>query len=108
MGLYTKGAISFLLVVLATSAAMSVAKQIRPAEVTEKKLPRTADGRPDLQGFWQVRNRAGYDLEDHHARLGLLAGRGVVEGGAIPYKPEAAKKKMQNFNNRQTEDPLVN
>jgi hypothetical protein len=37
------------------------------------------------------------------------AGMGIVEGGAIPYKPEALKKKQDNFKNRMlvkiTNDP---
>jgi hypothetical protein len=70
-------------------------------------IPRTADGRPNLQGIWQVRNRASYDLEDHVARHDMPAGRGVVEGGAIPYQPWAAKRKAENFANRATRDPLA-
>ncbi len=69
-------------------------------------IPRTADGRPNLQGIWQVRNRASYDLQDHVARNGMPAGRGVVEGGEIPYQPWAAAKKAENFANRATADPL--
>ena len=69
-------------------------------------LPRTADGKPNLQGIWQVRNRAAYDLEDHAARYGMPAGRSVVEGGAIPYQPWALAKKTENFANRATADPL--
>src|SRR5687767_1520853 len=64
------------------------------------------DGRPDLQGIWQVRNRAAYDLQDHAARHGMPAGKGVVEGGEIPYQPWAAAKKLENLANRQTADPL--
>jgi hypothetical protein len=71
-------------------------------------VPRTADGKPDLQGIWQVRNRAAYGLEDHVARLGMLPGRGVVEGGTIPYQPAAAAKRAQNFATRATADPLNN
>jgi hypothetical protein len=71
-----------------------------------KSLPRTADGRPDLQGIWQARNRASYDLEDHAAKHGMPAGKGVVEGGEIPYQPWAAAKKEENFVNRLTADPL--
>ena len=72
-----------------------------------QELPRTADGRPDLQGIWQVRNRASYDLEDHVARHELPAGWGVVEGGAIPYQAWAAEQKRANFANRATADPLT-
>jgi hypothetical protein len=71
-------------------------------------LPRTVDGRPNLQGIWQVRNRAAVDLEDHHASHGMLAGRSVVEGGTIPYQPWALKKRQENFANRRTADPLAN
>jgi hypothetical protein len=71
-----------------------------------KALPRTADGKPNLQGIWQVRNRASSDLEDHGAKHGMPAGRSVVEGGTIPYQPWAAAKKQDNYANRQTADPL--
>jgi hypothetical protein len=70
------------------------------------RLPRMADGRPNLQGIWQVWNRASYDLQDHVARHGMPAGRGVVEGGEIPYQPWAATKKLENFSSRATADPL--
>ena len=69
-------------------------------------VPRMADGRPNLQGIWQVRNRASVDLQDHVARHGMPAGRSVVEGGEIPYQPWAATKKAENFANRATADPL--
>ena len=69
-------------------------------------LPRTADGKPDLQGIWQAGSKAAYDLQDHAARQGMPPGKGVVEGGEIPYQPWAAAKKVQNFANRATADPL--
>jgi hypothetical protein len=75
------------------------AAQQRPA------IPRTPDGKPDFQGIWQVRNRAAYDLEDHGAKFGMPPGKGVVEGGKIPYKPEALAKKIENYTNRATADP---
>src|SRR4051812_17904957 len=68
--------------------------------------PRTADGRPNLDGIWQVRNRASYDLRDHLSRYLLPAGRSVVEGGEIPYQPWAAAKKAENFAKRAELDPL--
>jgi hypothetical protein len=69
-------------------------------------LPRTKDGKPNFQGIWQVRNRAAYGLEDHHARYRMPPGRSVVEGGTIPYQPWALARRDENFTNRQTADPL--
>jgi hypothetical protein len=55
---------------------------IAPVAVTgQTTVPaRTADGKPNLQGIWQVVNTAAWDLQDHSARLGIPAGQGVVEG----------------------------
>src|SRR4051794_35420213 len=74
------------------------------------KAPRL-DGHPDLNGVWQAFVTANVDLEDHEAQSGPYpemlgayggwpAGQGVVEGGTIPYKPEALAKKKQNVANR--------
>jgi hypothetical protein len=32
------------------------------------RAPRTADGRPDLNGIWQILNTANYDIQPHAAR----------------------------------------
>lgn len=68
--------------------------------------PHTADGQPDLQGIWQVRNTANWDLLDHTGGYKMPAGLGVVDGGEIPYRPEALARKKQNFENRLTDDPV--
>ena len=68
--------------------------------------PRTADGQPDLQGIWQVRNTANWDLLDHTGAYKIPAGLGVVEGGEIPYKPDALARKKENFANRLIADPV--
>ncbi len=79
--------------------------------------PRTAAGHPDFNGIWQALNNAHWDVEAHgaapgHVReLGALSavppGLGVVDGGTIPYRPEALEQKEQNFANRLTLDPVV-
>ena len=82
------------------------------------KAPRTADGQPDLNGFWQTLNTANWDLEEHGAQpapfqnlvgayLAQPAGFSVVEGGEIPYKPEALAKKKKYFENRLNPDALL-
>lgn len=67
--------------------------------------PLTADGHPDLQGVWQVLNTAAWDLEDHGASLGVPAGRGVVDGGRIPYLPSALARKQEHAEGRARLDP---
>jgi len=63
-----------------------------------KQIPRMPDGKPNLQGIWQVRNRAAYGLEYHAASYGILPGKSVLtDGGKIPYTPAALKKRNENF-----------
>lgn len=90
------------------SLLMIIARSSHVAAQAPRTIPRMPDGRPNLQGIWQVRNRASYDLEDHVARHTMPAGRGVVEGPEIPYQPWAAKKKLEGFASRATADPLAN
>jgi hypothetical protein len=65
---------------------------------------RTADGKPDFNGVWQALNTAAWDIQDHSGSLGVPPGKGVVEGGEIPYQPWAAAKKQDNFAHRATAD----
>jgi hypothetical protein len=75
----------------------------------------TADGKPNLNGIWQVLNTANWDIQEHAAQPGQVvalgavgaipAGLGVVEGDEIPYLPAAAAQKKENFENRLTADP---
>ena len=96
------------------------------------KAPRSADHvHPDLNGVWSVANTAEWDVEPHMARaavqmrpgpaipvpakeivaLGAVGavpgGPGVVEGGTIPYKPEALKQRNDNRANYLARDPEV-
>ena len=76
------------------------------AATNAQTLPRTPEGKPDLQGIWQVHNRAAYGLEHHDAKYGMPAGPSVVDGGEIPYLPAAREQQRRNFENRATLDPL--
>jgi len=98
--------IASILVAGVLSAALFPAVGQTPA--TTFKAPRTALGQPDFQGIWQVMDTAHYDLEPHGPSYQVPAGVGNIidpPDGKIPYRPEALKKKQENFKNRLTEDP---
>jgi hypothetical protein len=64
---------------------------------------------------WQAIGEANWNIEPHSAAppteplLGAInavpPGLGIVEGGKIPYRPDALAKRQENFANRQKEDP---
>jgi hypothetical protein len=98
---------SLIVMAVISLAPIPVAGQARAADPQAYSPPRTPDGKPDLQGVWQVLNTAAWDIQDHPARLGVPAGQGVVEGNEIPYQSWAAAKKKENFENRLTADPVT-
>jgi hypothetical protein len=67
--------------------------------------PARIANRPNFNGIWQAINTAYWNLEDHSAsatafwQLGAISaippGQSVVEGGTIPYLPDALKKREQ-------------
>ena len=106
------------------SMIAAVAMAVLPLAVTPAagqartyRAPRTADGKPNLNGIWQAINEANWDIETHAAAPGVvtslgaavavLPGPGIVEGGPLPYKPEAAAKKKENFEKRLSLDPEI-
>jgi len=84
---------------------------------TQYRAARTPDGRPNLSGIWQAINDADYDIQAHDAKPGPLVvmgawggvppSLGVVEGGPLPYRPEALAKKKENEANALALDPVV-
>ena len=114
--------------VLAASAAAVVSLAIIPvvlqgqagrgAAPAGARVPRTADGKPNMNGIWQTFGGANWNLEDHSASAGpffqegaigaIPAGQSVLEGGGdIPYAPAALAKRNENARNRLTADPEV-
>jgi hypothetical protein len=78
-----------------------------PAQQAQSSRPDRVAGRPNLNGIWQALNVAYWNLESHSAealegfgQLGAIAaipaGRSVVRGGTIPYRPEAVAKRNEN------------
>jgi hypothetical protein len=98
-------------------AVLLVAGLLATAQAQTYRAPRTGDGKPNLNGVWQALNEANWDLEPHPASQGpvyalgaaysVAPGIGVVEGGTIPYKPEALEKRKQNYANRLKLDPEI-
>ena len=123
-------------VLVALAGASVAAAAFYAATPTEgqapaSRIPRTPDGRPNLNGIWQALNTANYDIEAHLARPALAmrpgpvipvpatevvalgavgsvpAGVGVVVGGPVPYTPEGLAKKKENQDNWLTRDPEI-
>lgn len=94
-------------------------------------IPRTPDGKPDLNGIWQVLTTANNNLEPAPPKAAFAmvpgdfvpvpapevvafgavgavpASQGVVEGGYIPYRPEALAQRDENRENWLERDPEI-
>jgi hypothetical protein len=101
----------------AVIALLALSVVTAAAQAPAYRAPRTADGKPNLAGIWQALNEAYWDIEAHSAAPGPITalgaagaippGMGIVEGGPIPYRPEAAARKKENFEKRLTLDPEI-
>jgi hypothetical protein len=115
MDKYLKLAAAAAIAIVGVSAAP--AQQAKRTAASAVKQPARIDGKPNLNGIWQVMNSANWNLEPHSAAasptaarlvgaIGAIpAGLGVVEGGQIPYKPEAIAKRDENRKNAPAWDP---
>ena len=124
-------AVAFLSGFWAMTVAADQAAMPPPDSEISHKVPRGPDGKPDLNGFWQVMNRANINVEPQSARAAhaMVAGDlgpipapevvklgavgsvpatlGVVEGGEIPYKPEARQVQQENQADWLNRDPEI-
>ena len=100
-----------------TVAAIETMRAPATGQTAPAAVPRTAGGRPDLNGIWQAMGTAHWNLQDHEARPGpvlelsatfaIPAGQAVVEGRDIPYQGWAAAKQKENYENWLARDPEV-
>jgi hypothetical protein len=112
-------------------ARTSGARGTSPPMQAPMAIPRTAGGRPDMNGIWQAMTTAYWDIEPHPARaapamrpgpvvpipakevvslgavISVPAGMGIVVGGAIPYTPDGLAKKKENQANWLARDPEI-
>ena len=110
-GLLTGGLAAAIVALVATGALRSASQ---PADVPFSRMP---DGKPNLNGIWAASNTANWNLQTHQAKQGPVTalgaafsvpgGLGVVEGGEIPYKPDALAKRDANAKNWMANDPEV-
>src|SRR5262245_11196742 len=110
MGTRWHRSLAALVVAVALSVvALALPRAFAQAQSRQKPAayagPRTSDGKPNLNGIWQVLSSAHWDLEAHSAEEGVPAGQSVVEGGNIPYQPAALAKRKENYQKRATADP---
>src|SRR5215469_12842160 len=108
-----------------------LAAAMLPLAAQPYRAPRADGGHPDLNGIWQAMNEANYDIEAHNAKPALALrpgpygpvpaaavlalgaagavppGLGVVDGGDLPYRPEALAQKKKNQENWLTSDPEI-
>ena len=110
-----KGA-SFAAVVAAGLIAV-VSLSVEPVAGQNYQAPRTADGRPDLNGIWQALGAHHWNIEGHAASQGpvvelaalgaIPAGLGIVEGGEIPYTAAARALQQENKEHWLERDPAI-
>ena len=116
---------------LVPGLVLVAATMVCAGQTTKHHSARPASTHPDLNGIWEAMNEADYDLQAHNAQpamavrsgpfgpvpaapvlaLGAVGavppGMGVVEGGEIPYKPEALAQKKKNQENWLISDPEI-
>ena len=117
--------------ILVPCMVLVAAMNVFAGQTSTQHKARAESKHPDLNGIWQAMNEADYDLEAHNARPAMAVRQGpygpvpatpvlalgavgavppslgVVEGGQIPYKPEALEQKKKNQENWLTSDPEI-
>jgi hypothetical protein len=116
---------------LPAAALFAVLSPLALEAQSRGEIPRTPTGKPDMNGIWQALGNHHWDIEPHTARAALAmqpgpvvpvpardvlmlgavgavpAGWGIVEGGQIPYLPEALEVRNANRENILELDPEI-
>ncbi|PYR08772.1 MAG: hypothetical protein DMG00_14725 [Acidobacteria bacterium] len=102
---------------LTVSLGLTLAVIAAAGQTRTYRASRAADAKPNFNGIWQALNEAYWDIEAHAAapspviELGaahaVAGGLSIIEGGTLPYKPEALAKKQRNYANRLELDPEI-
>lgn len=112
-----------LLLILCTALALgscgpATEESASEASIAATTAPSEPAGPPDLSGIWQAINTAHWNLEGHTAKKmpvtgvigaygGMLAGTSVVDGGEIPYRPDALAQRDANREDWANLDPAA-
>ena len=114
---WLKGGLIALVSIAGTLAVSQMLRSPVEGRAPDVNVPRTAGGKPDLNGIWQAVGSANWNLLDHQARSGPVlelgavlavpAGLSVVDGNEIPYQPWAAARQKENYENWLSRDPEV-
>jgi hypothetical protein len=95
--------------------ALGAAAQTRPttapkpastAKPKPRPIPRTDYDKPDFSGIWIADSRAAWNILPQRGDYDTPASPGFVEGGSIPYTPEALKQRDENAKNPLS-DPMA-
>jgi hypothetical protein len=77
-------------IIVAAAFGAVIATIVMPVagQALANRPPRGADGRPDLNGIWQVLNEANFDIQTHMARPAMALRAGPY--GPLPAAPVLA------------------
>ena len=115
--LFRNGLLAVVAVAAAFALFSTVAVEPVAGQTGDYEPMKTPDGNADMNGIWQAIGAHHHDIEPHAARMGPVVelaalgavpgGLGIVEGGEIPYTPEARAEQQENLESWVDRDPAA-